>query len=136
MSSSKKIISEIENREAFFHLLEMNPGLIIIKLGATWCGPCKQVKPAVEGFFFTSPLDVVCADIDVDVSFDFYSLLKSKKMVNGIPVVLCYKKGNITAIPDDSVTGADPTELHRFFTRCGKHLNDVRAKYPKTGGKR
>ena len=119
---SKKVISEIVNREAFFHLLGNNPGLIVIKLGAEWCGPCKQIKHVVHAFFATSPPEVVCADIDVDQSFDFYSFLKSKKMVNGIPVMLCYKKDNKTFIPDDSVTGSDPIELHKFFKRCGDHL--------------
>jgi hypothetical protein len=58
-------------------------------------------------------------------SFDFYSFLKSKKMVNGIPALLCYKKSNATYIPDDIVTGSDPQQLHQFFTRCGKHLMDA-----------
>lgn len=35
-------------------------------------------------------------------------------MVNGIPVMLCYKKGNTNFIPDDSVTGADPGALDAF----------------------
>lgn len=119
---SKSVISEIPDRNAFFHLLENNPGLIVLKLGAEWCGPCKQIKHVVDGFFATSPNNVVCGDIDVDISFDFYSMLKSKKLVNGIPVLLCYKKGNKTVIPDDSITGADPTQLHLFFKRCGTHL--------------
>ncbi len=119
---SKEVISEIPSREAFFHLLQNNPGLIVLKLGAEWCGPCKQIKNVVHAFFATSPSQVVCGDIDVDQSFDFYSFLKSKKMVNGIPVLLCYKKGNITFIPDDIVTGSDPSELHKFFKRCGNHL--------------
>lgn len=119
---SKQIISEIPNRDAFFHLLKHNTGLIIIKLGAEWCGPCKQIRSAVHGFFASSPPEVICADIDVDQSFDFYSFLKSKKMVNGIPVLLCYAKGNTTYIPDDVITGSDPTELHKFFTRCGNRL--------------
>ena len=119
---SKKVVSEIPNRDAFFHLLKHNPGLIIIKLGAEWCGPCKQIKNVVHAFYASSPPEVVCADIDVDQSFDFYSFLKSKKMVNGIPVLLCYKKGNTTYIPDDSVTGSDATQLHLFFKRCGTHL--------------
>jgi thiol:disulfide interchange protein len=121
---SKQIISEIANRDAFFHLLEHNPGLIILKLGASWCLPCKTIEKTVHGFFASSPPEVVCGDIDVDVSFDFYSFLKSKKMVNGIPVLLCYKKGNSTFIPDDIVTGSDPNGLHQFFTRCGNHLTD------------
>ena len=128
--SSKEIISEIPNRDAFFHILKHNPGLIVLKLGATWCGPCSKIKDVVDGFFATSPVDVVCGDIDVDQSFDFYSFLKSKKMVNGIPVLLCYKKGNSTYIPDDIITGSDAGELHKFFTRCGIHLNAVRALYP------
>ena len=128
---SKQIISEIANREAFLTLLQHNTGLIIIKLSALWCGPCKTIKPAVHGFFASSPPEVICADIDVDVSFDFYSYLKSKKMVNGIPVLLCYKKGNSTYIPDDMVTGSDPNGLHQFFTRCGKHLMDALTQHPK-----
>jgi thioredoxin-like negative regulator of GroEL len=133
--ATKQIISEIPNRDAFFYLLNHNPGLIVLKLGAEWCGPCKQIKHIVHAFFATSPTDVVCGDIDVDQSFDFYSMLKSKKMVNGIPVMLCYKKGNETFIPDDIVTGAEPSGLDAFFKRCGNHLNDVRIKYPKTQGK-
>ena len=127
---SKQVISEIPNRDAFFHLLQNNPGIIVLKLGAEWCGPCKRVKPAVHAFFASSPPEVVCGDIDVDQSFDFYSFLKSKKMVNGIPVMLCYKKGNATFIPDDSITGSDPDALHHFFIRCGKHLTDVKKMYP------
>jgi thioredoxin 1 len=127
---SKQIISEIANRDAFFLLLQNNPGLIVLKLGATWCGPCKLVEPVVHGFFASSPPEVVCGDIDVDKSFDFYSFLKSKKMVNGIPVLLCFKKGNGTYIPDDMVTGADPQQLHQFFMRCGKHLMDALTKNP------
>ena len=120
---SKQVISAILSRDAFFHLLQNNPGIIVIKLGATWCGPCKTIKHVVDGFFASSPANVVCADIDVDESYDFYSFLKSKKMVNGIPVMLCYAKGNNTFIPDDVITGTDATELHNFFTRCGTHLS-------------
>ncbi len=122
---SKEIISEIANRDAFFHLLQHNPGLIVLKLGAVWCGPCSKIKPAVEAFFATSPPEVICGDIDVDKSFDFYSFLKSKKMVNGIPVLMCFKKGNATYIPDDIITGANPQQLHQFFMRCGNHLMDA-----------
>jgi thiol-disulfide isomerase/thioredoxin len=127
---SKEIISEIANRDAFFTLLQHNPGLIILKLSSSWCGPCKLIEKPVHAFFATSPPEVICGDIDVDQSFDFYSFLKSKKMVNGIPVLLCFKKGNATYIPDDMVTGADPQQLHLFFTRCGNHLNNALSQNP------
>ena len=119
---SKEIISKFENRNDFIKLLTVNPGLVIMKLGATWCKPCKQIAPIVEAFFASSPKTVICADIDVDENIDLYSFLKSKKMVNGIPVMLCYKKGNVSFAPNDSVTGADPSALDAFFKRCGLHL--------------
>jgi thioredoxin-like negative regulator of GroEL len=128
--STKQVISEIADRNAFLTLLQHNPGIIVIKLGAEWCGPCKTIKSAVHGFFASSPPEVVCADIDVDQCFDLYSFLKSKKMVNGIPALLCYKKGNSTYIPDDMITGSDPQQLHQFFMRCGKNLMDALAKHP------
>ena len=123
----KQIISGIPSRKEFFELLTVNPGLIIIKLGATWCGPCKKIAPALEGFFATSPDNVLCADLDVDECDDLYAMMKSKKMVNGIPVVLCYRKGNTSYIPDDSVTGADPAQLSAFFHRCGIYQSQIQS---------
>jgi len=123
--ANKKIISVFENRQDFFNLLKVNPGLVIIKFGATWCGPCKKIKHVVDGFFATSPDNVICADVDVDESFDLYGYFKSKKMVNGIPVMLCYIKGNETFIPDDSITGIDPGALDAFFKRCGNYLSKL-----------
>lgn len=121
----KQIIAAIPTRNEFFELLKVNPGLIIIKLGATWCGPCKRIAPVLEGFFATSPPNVLCADLDVDECDDLYAMMKSKRMVNGIPVILCYKKGNTSYIPDDSVTGADPGMLAAFFQRCGVYQNQI-----------
>ena len=116
--ATKQIISEIPNRDAFFHLLNNNPGLIVLKLGAEWCGPCKQIKHIVHAFFATSPMDVVCGDIDVDQSFDFYSMLKSKKMVRSIPTVLSYEKGNVSYVPNDVVVGSSVDEINIFFKGC------------------
>ena len=122
----KQIIASFANRQEFMSLLQVNPGLVILKMGAEWCGPCKKIRPVLDAFFATSPPEVVCADIDVDESFDLYAYFKSKKMVNGIPVIFCYKKGNTTFAPDDSVTGADPVELDKFFKRCALHLLTVK----------
>lgn len=127
MSNKQKIIiSQFKTKEQFFHLLENNPGLVIIKMGATWCGPCKKIKPVIDGFFASSPDNVVCCEIDVDECVDLYSYFKSKRMVNGIPVVMCFKKGNTSYIPDDSVTGADPVALDKFFKRCGLQLATIK----------
>lgn len=131
--AEKEIITQIDGKTAFLNILQNNPGLVILKFGATWCGPCKKIKHIVDGFFTTSPPHVACADLDVDMegNIDVYGYLRTKKMVSGVPVLLCYKKKNlnkeqITFIPDDSITGASPADLDAFFARCGKHLEDVR----------
>jgi thiol-disulfide isomerase/thioredoxin len=121
----KTVISEIPSRDKFFQLLEMNTGLIVIYLTAEWCAYCKKIKPIVDSFFATSPENVICADLDVDESFDLYAYLKTKKMVNGIPALLAWKKGNTSFIPDASVTGADPVSLDNFFKQCGALLKSV-----------
>ena len=79
---SKEIISQFNKRDDFLKLLEVNPGLIIMKMGASWCKPCKVIAPIVDAFFLSSPKNVICADIDVDESIDLYAYLKSKKMVH------------------------------------------------------
>ena len=127
---TKQVISVFNSRDEFTELLKVNPGLVIVKFGAKWCGPCKRIAHIVEAFFASSPTNVICADIDVDESFDLYSFMKHKRMVNGVPVMLCYKRGNTGFAPDDMVTGAAPNDLDAFFKRCGIHLVNAMKNYP------
>jgi len=115
---SKTIITTIENRTVFLDLLKHNKGIIILKFGASWCKPCKLIEKQVHHFFGSCPDNVICGDIDVDDSVDVFSYLKTKRMISGVPTLLCYKKGNITYIPDDSVSGSDLNNLNAFFIRC------------------
>lgn len=112
------IITKIENRVHFAQLLQSNPGVFIIKFGAEWCGPCKLIEQDVQNYFSQMPDNVQCAIIDVDESFDVYAFLKSKKMVNGIPAILAYYKGNNNYIPDDALIGADKIKLRAFMQSC------------------
>jgi len=121
---SKTIITSIENRDDFLNLLKENPGLIIVKFGASWCNPCKLIEKDVDNFFINSPENVICCDIDIDKNSDVFSYLKSKKMVVGVPILLCYKKGNITYIPDESVSGSDKNQVNTFFKNCVKILKE------------
>ena len=113
-SPTREIISEIGSRHIFLEMLKANPGHIIIKLGATWCGPCKRIEDDVHKFFLQCPSNVLCCDIDVDESFDLYAFLKTKRMVDGVPMVLVYSKGNETFIPDESHVGGDVAVFDAF----------------------
>jgi thioredoxin 1 len=113
------IITKLESLIEFQKLLVDNPGVVILKFGAEWCGPCKTIEPIVDKWFSLMPENVQCCKIDVDESFEVYGFLKAKRRVNGIPAILAYKKGNINYIPDDMTAGADMNQTNAFFMRAG-----------------
>jgi thiol-disulfide isomerase/thioredoxin len=116
------IITDIKDRNHFAEILKANPGLIFIKFGAEWCGPCKTINSGVQSFFERMNDNVQCCIIDIDKCIDLYSFLKSKRVINGVPVILCYIKDNLNHIPDDIVVGADKNKINEFFNRCAKKL--------------
>lgn len=116
------IITEIEDLNGFSNVLQNNPGLVIIKLGATWCGPCKRIEKQVHHFMDNLPPCIQGVILDVDESFELYGFLQKKKVTKGIPAILCYKKGQMDHIPCDSVLGSDTNEINLFFERCYKMM--------------
>ena len=117
------VITEM-TMDSFKESLKTNPGILIIKFGAEWCGPCKKIEPFVHDWIdrFSQDSRVQFAIIDIDENFDVYAFLKNKRMVNGIPVMLCYKKGNLTWVPDNTVVGANEKQLDVFFEEVQVHL--------------
>ena len=112
------IIVEIKTRDDYLNLIRTNPGLFIVKFGAEWCGPCKEIENDVIAKFNEMPNSVQCAVIDIDKNFEVYAFLKTKKMVSGIPAILCYQEGNDSYIPDEIHMGSNKTKLNDFFQRC------------------
>ena len=119
--SRPAVITKLESLNEFQDLLQKNPGVVIIKFGAEWCGPCKMIEPLVEQWYSVMPENVQCCKIDVDESFEVYGFLKSKRRINGIPAIMVYKKGNLTYIPDDMTAGADQSQITALFKRFGDY---------------
>lgn len=99
--------------------------LLIVKFGAEWCTPCKQIKPICDRLFKELPDNVIWFDIDIDETMDLYVALKKRKMVNGVPCLLAYSLNIIRSedewyIPNDSVMGGNPKHVEAFFDRCKK----------------
>lgn len=113
--------TEMVSMEDFKLLLTENPGMVILKFGASWCGPCKRCEQQVHQWMeHRLPQDgsVVSVIVDVDESFELYAFLKKKKMIQGIPAILMYKKGNLNYVFDDNVNTSDPAQIDAFFHRC------------------
>jgi thioredoxin-like negative regulator of GroEL len=112
------VIRTIEDSAAFISLLNINPGILIIKIGATWCGPCTKSNPQIDTWFANMPDNVQCVQVDVDNNTEFCALMRRTKMLKGIPAIYCYVRGNISYIPDDLMVGSDSREIDAFFKRC------------------
>ena len=112
------------SRLQFEEILRQNPGNVIVKFGATWCGPCKRIEAQVGQWFdllskgpsVLQTSNTLCIAVDVDNSIDLYGAFKSRRQVSGIPAILLFKQGNLSYIPDDMVVGADPRQVNDFFT--------------------
>jgi len=126
MSSGKEIYEELNVNNVKELQSQLSNKLLIIKFGADWCRPCKNIKSTCETWFTKMPENVICADIDIDECLDLYMALKTKKMVKGVPVLLAYY-GDVTRdqwyIPDDSVSGGDIENVNKFFERCLSKAN-------------
>ena len=119
-----RVVNFTGNREVFFELLKMNPGVFVFKFGAEWCKPCKAIKKYIDNVSLVIPNNntIFIYSVDVDECFDLYAYLKQKKMVSGIPVLLAYKKGNTLFAPDASVSGTNENDINIFFNTCLKML--------------
>jgi hypothetical protein len=47
----KEIIVEFNDRKHFMECLKENPGIILIKFGALWCKPCRNITTFVYDQF-------------------------------------------------------------------------------------
>jgi thioredoxin-like negative regulator of GroEL len=119
------LITSINDRAHFAELLQSNPGVFIVKFGAEWCGPCKIIEEYVHKCFSQMPNNVQCAIVDIDESFDIYAFLKSKRMVNGIPAILAYYKGNLNYVPNLVIAGTNLQQIQTMFNTCVQTANTI-----------
>ncbi len=101
------------NREQLLQRIQQNDSALIVFVTATWCAPCKAIKPYVQQKITESECDVIYIDADKDA--DCYAALKSKKQFKGIPTLLGYVKENNTFISNICVSGTNKNEIDCFF---------------------
>ncbi len=83
---------------------------VIVDFWATWCGPCKQLTPALEKAVNAAKGAVKLVKIDVDKNPSFAGQLR----VQSIPTVYAFVDGR----PVDGFTGAVPdSQLKAFIER-------------------
>ena len=124
----REIYSDLTPNELVDLQRKMENEIVIIKFGADWCNPCKKIKALCEQNFEELPKKVIIFDIDVDENLHLYATLKTKKMIKGVPSLICYY-GGVTRvqwyIPDDSISGSNEQEIQAFFNRCSTKASSM-----------
>lgn len=134
--TSNNIITEIDI-QGFQSLLEKagkEHKLVIAKFTATWCGPCRRVKPLTEYIFSKLQNDVILLDIDIDETMDLYIKLQSKKMLKGVPSILAWfpnpeREKEHWYVNDESISGSDKENIKQFFSICLEENNLPKISY-------
>ena len=91
---------------------------IIVKAGATWCGPCIKMKPLFNNLLCelikNNNLDIIYLELDVDKDKDCCNYLRIK----GIPHIIYIKNGEL----NQSMVGFDSIKLGKFFEYINKQI--------------
>ncbi len=86
---------------------------VVVDFWATWCGPCKQLGPALEKAVAATNGKVRLVKIDVDQNPDLAQQLR----IQSIPAVIAFLGGR----PVDAFTGAIPdSQVKQFVDRLAQ----------------
>lgn len=87
---------------------------VVVKISATWCGPCKKASPIFKEGFLSLNTSTKLVLVDADDGSDICNSLR----VRSVPMYLFYKSGNCLEI----CNSAGEKEIEYFFNQIHKHL--------------
>jgi len=100
-------IIHLQNRAEFKELLKKEK-LVVVKAGAEWCGPCKQISKYFDKYtecYLNNNFIVV--KLDIDSGRDLKTFLR----IQSIPQLFFYLNGELQT----TIIGSDKNDLEKFL---------------------
>lgn len=101
----------IDTAEADFerHVIERSKEVpVVVDFWAEWCGPCRQLSPALEAAEARREGEVVLVKVDTDAN----QALAQRYGIQGIPAVKAFRDGKVV---DEFVGAVPPAKVEAFF---------------------
>lgn len=103
----------IRERNTFKNYVKSNQ-FVIVKVSATWCGPCKRSSPCVESCWKKMPENVNMVVLDADDCSDVCSYLKIKS----VPTIITFINGN----QHNYLVSSNEDDIIDFFNQILKDI--------------
>jgi len=87
---------------------------VIVQFGASWCMPCKALKPKTDKISFENP-DIVFAYVDIEGGEQFSQKMK----VQAVPTVIGFHNGEVV----DTLVGATEAGVKGLVEKLRKRAN-------------
>ena len=84
--------------------------IAIVDFGASWCGPCKFIKPEFHKLSEEFGSKATFIEVDIDEHQD----IADKFEIQSVPTFMVFKNGNKV----DATTGADASKLRAFIEKA------------------
>ena len=82
------------DKETFSSEVLQNDKLVLVDFWAEWCGPCKQIAPALEDIAAEMGERVTIAKVNIDDN----PATPAKYGVRGIPTLMLFKDGEVASM--------------------------------------